>query len=452
MAEDFIALDYSEKKRKHGGRDGDRRGSKRQKWNRNTGQSGANAMPLGERKLDVESATAEDQLDDTPSSISRSNVKGQSEQRPAPDTSRWSEKRKQREAEKLKWRNREKELLQAVIAAGKGGSSQKETISKARRDGNVAPDESSTNYERHNGSVDKEEAQSHLPEDKEENDQPLKKAEKQKKQQRNTDGIAPKVEKIPTKKKQKTRKNDDESVLKNGKYSKQPTVTEVLEIEPKEGEAIAEDQTAKKGKFICFVGQLPFTCTTGDIEKHFSSVAPSSIRHMTHKEGGQSKGYAFLEFDNWERIHTCLKLFHHSEFNDGKSKPRKINIELTSGGGGNSENRKDRIASKNKKLGKERMNDYANRHQGKDDSNPNLAKLGSGAADADAEKPMSKHERRMAKFAEDHRYTKTQRKKLEKQKKRETQKKDLERTLIDKIKARKRAEAEAAKAGGGSKD
>jgi len=34
-------------------------------------------------------------------------------------------------------------------------------------------------------------------------------------------------------------------------------------------------------------------------------------------------------------MRTCLKLYHHSEFEDGKSKPRKINIEFMSGGGGN---------------------------------------------------------------------------------------------------------------------
>jgi len=99
------------------------------------------------------------------------------------------------------------------------------------------------------------------------------------------------------------------------------------------------------------------------------------------------------------------------------------------------------------------MNDYANRNKDKNDGNPNMTKLGGGAPkEGEAEKPMTKHERRMAKFAEDHRYTKTQRKKLEKQKKREAQKKNLERTLIEKIKAKKRAEEEAAKSGGGSGD
>ena len=473
MAEDFIALANSEKKRKYGGggegRGTNSRGSKRQKWNSNPSQSGANTMPLGERRFDA--TAVEDQIDDAPSSISRSNVRSHSN-RPPPDTSRWSEKRKKREAEKLKWKNREKELLQAVIAAQKAGTYKEETIDnkkKLRSDGNVALDESRSYYELHGGTIDKGEAHeylkrindhqapyaSHLPEDMDEADKALKQAKKEKKQLCPADEFVLKVARMnPSKDKKKKNQSCDDKVIKNSKGSKQPTVTEVLEREPKDGEDAVDGQTSeKKGRFICFVGQLPFTCTTADIEKHFSTVAPSSIRHMTHKEGGQSKGYAFLEFDNWDRMRTCLKLYHHSEFSDGKSKSRKINIELTSGGGGNSENRKDRITTKNEKLGKERVNDYANRNKDKNDGNPNMTKLGSGAATkGEAEKPMTKHERRMAKFAEDHRYTKTQRKKLEKQKKRELQKKNLERMLIDKIKAKKRAEAEAAKSGGGSGD
>jgi hypothetical protein len=86
---------------------------------------------------------------------------------------------------------------------------------------------------------------------------------------------------------------------------------------------------------------------------------------MTHKEGGMSKGYAFLEFDNWDRMRTCLKLYHHSDFEDGKSKPRKINIELTSGGGGNSDSRRGKIGSKNEKLEEERRRDYEKKQQEK---------------------------------------------------------------------------------------
>jgi len=52
---------------------------------------------------------------------------------------------------------------------------------------------------------------------------------------------------------------------------------------------------------------------------------------------------------------TCLKLFHHSMFDDGVSPPRKINVELTAGGGGNTQERRQKIEGKNQKLNEERF-------------------------------------------------------------------------------------------------
>lgn len=480
MAEDYIAFDKSEKKRKYGG-GGDRRGSKRQKWNRNPEQSGANAMPLGQRSSGGTNTPADTQDDAIPTSISRPQVNSRSERAPR-DTAKWSEKRTKREADKLKWRNREKELVQAVVAAEKAGTYKEEPIynkKKLRSDGNVALDESRTYYELHGGTIDKDEAHeylkrindskapfaSHLPEDMDEADRVLKRAKKEKKALCPADEFVLKVARMNPSRKDKKKdskvKNDGDRIIKDSVGSNQPTVTEVIESEPKEGENAGDgDASEKKERFICFVGQLPFTCTTADIEKHFSSVSPTAIRHVTHKEGGQSKGYAFLEFDSWDRMRTCLKLYHHSEFNDGKSNPRKINIELTSGGGGNSEVRKERIHSKNEKLDKERKKDYDNRKQEQKGRNAGKAKPGSSTSngqtkDGEPERTMTKYEQRMAKFAEDHRHTKTQRKKMEKQKKKEQRKKELERGLIDKIKTQKAAEAAAAKANGnasGEKD
>lgn len=76
-------------------------------------------------------------------------------------------------------------------------------------------------------------------------------------------------------------------------------------------------------------GNLPYTATTAQIATHFAKVRPISIRHPTSKlntvhdpgnpEGGgnerpASKGYAFLEFEAYDRMKTCLKLYHHSHF------------------------------------------------------------------------------------------------------------------------------------------
>jgi nucleolar protein 6 len=50
---------------------------------------------------------------------------------------------------------------------------------------------------------------------------------------------------------------------------------------------------------------------------------------MQKDDPTKSKGYAFLEFDGYDHMKTCLKLFHHSMFDDGISLARKISVELT---------------------------------------------------------------------------------------------------------------------------
>jgi len=126
----------------------------------------------------------------------------------------------------------------------------------------------------------------------------------------------------------------------------------------------------KSSRFIVFVGNLPYDTTESQIEAHFSKLAPISIRHRTDKKTGHSKGFAFLEFDAVDKMNACLKLYHHSIFNSGEEAHggqsddvgkekgqggRKINVELTAGGGGGkSQDRKDRIKAKNKKLDGER--------------------------------------------------------------------------------------------------
>lgn len=120
----------------------------------------------------------------------------------------------------------------------------------------------------------------------------------------------------------------------------------------REGDAAAKEN-GEEGKaaarFICFIGtgpvhgylwrlqlmgyvtgNLPFSATTESVQKHFVSVKPKSVRLLTKKEKPtESKGCAFVEFDGYDRMKTCLKLLHHSTFDDGISPARKINVELT---------------------------------------------------------------------------------------------------------------------------
>lgn len=149
---------------------------------------------------------------------------------------------------------------------------------------------------------------------------------------------------------------------------------------PEGSNAIPIDNQSKPSqtpRFICFVGNLPFDCTLEQLQQHFRVLNPSQIRHATDKETGKSKGFAFLEFDHYDKMKTCLKVYHHSLFDpkrtaqlpdeafdeDGKEirrgntkkmRGRRINVELTAGGGGASQNRKEKISKKNKKLSEQR--------------------------------------------------------------------------------------------------
>lgn len=62
-----------------------------------------------------------------------------------------------------------------------------------------------------------------------------------------------------------------------------------------------------------------------------------------------SKGCAFLEFKKTDSVQKALR-FHHTLFEG-----RVINVELTAGGGGKGENRREKIEKKNKALDEERV-------------------------------------------------------------------------------------------------
>lgn len=103
----------------------------------------------------------------------------------------------------------------------------------------------------------------------------------------------------------------------------------------------------KGPRFILFCGNLPFDVTEEEIRTHFKNCKPDRIRIRP------DKGIAFLEFDNdTDAIKSKMEkalMRHHTML-----KNRKINVELTVGGGGNSENRKTKLKEKNEKLADER--------------------------------------------------------------------------------------------------
>lgn len=107
----------------------------------------------------------------------------------------------------------------------------------------------------------------------------------------------------------------------------------------------------KKGnRFIIFVGGLPKTITEPELQAHFKSSVPDHIRLRA------DKGIAFLEFDadkdktNIQRRMDVALLQHRTMLNE-----KPINVELTVGGGGNSQDRLEKLKTKNVKLDEERQ-------------------------------------------------------------------------------------------------
>ncbi|GAA5966850.1 hypothetical protein JCM3765_004574 [Sporobolomyces pararoseus] len=129
----------------------------------------------------------------------------------------------------------------------------------------------------------------------------------------------------------------------------------------KKSQQIRPGGTDEEGKprLIVFVGNLPYKVTAEEIKKHFEPCGESpQVRLLTPKPtpsstsstspAPSSKGCAFVQFTSSTSLQSALRL-HHSTLQN-----RKINVELTAGGGGNSEQRKQKIVSQREKLEKER--------------------------------------------------------------------------------------------------
>ncbi|RYP54694.1 hypothetical protein DL770_010952 [Monosporascus sp. CRB-9-2] len=158
-------------------------------------------------------------------------------------------------------------------------------------------------------------------------------------------------------------------------------ITTADDAEQTDAEEADPDATSKKNnRFIVFVGNLPYSATQADIASHFAAVHPTSIRLLhSRTDPRKSRGIAFVEFARYDHMKTCLKTLHHSTMRVGAAAPdgkqgrggkggkgqkgeegqdefeeRKINVELTAGGGGNTGHRRDKIRAKNAKLNEER--------------------------------------------------------------------------------------------------
>ncbi|PHH66397.1 hypothetical protein CDD81_7452 [Ophiocordyceps australis] len=131
--------------------------------------------------------------------------------------------------------------------------------------------------------------------------------------------------------------------------------------DPKDPEAMVTTNTTtasdkpKADRHIVFVGNLPYTATTASIKAHFAPVQPVAVRCLTQrKDVSLCRGVAFVDLPSAKAQRTCLDRFHHSTFDDGQSPSRKINVELTAGGGGKTKHRTEKILQRNKKLDENR--------------------------------------------------------------------------------------------------
>jgi nucleolar protein 6 len=127
-------------------------------------------------------------------------------------------------------------------------------------------------------------------------------------------------------------KDESKKSKKNKKKQNKSAETSTANDESASAEADTADANTngKADRHIVFVGNLPFTATAETIKAHFASLNPVGVRCMSDpKDSKPCRGFAFVEFAKVWHMRTCLDKFHHSEFSDGTSYPRRINVELT---------------------------------------------------------------------------------------------------------------------------
>ncbi|KAL2758446.1 hypothetical protein ACRALDRAFT_1055341 [Sodiomyces alcalophilus JCM 7366] len=167
-----------------------------------------------------------------------------------------------------------------------------------------------------------------------------------------------------------TEKDDDASSKPPSKRALKKARKEAAAAAAAAGGEVGENANGtanqKAPRYIAFVGNLPFTANESTIRQHFAAFKPTSIRCLT-KDGveGTCRGFAFIEFANPAHMRTCLDKMHHTTFNDGVSPARKINVELTAGGGGSKAGRKEKIKQRNEKLAENRAKRIEKEKQGK---------------------------------------------------------------------------------------
>ena len=151
---------------------------------------------------------------------------------------------------------------------------------------------------------------------------------------------------IPTKKRKAEHEGQEEQSSSSNAAPKQQQqqqrpnkkakTTEVENAGAGNGE---QGQQGVKKRYLVFAGNLPYDATEAELRDHFKGIGSLAAVRLRDQ-----KGFAFLEFEDPATHAKALKLNH------SMLRGRRINVEMTAGGGGNGANRKKKITEKNKKF------------------------------------------------------------------------------------------------------
>ena len=63
-----------------------------------------------------------------------------------------------------------------------------------------------------------------------------------------------------------------------------------------------------------FVGSLPFSTTEDELKEHFAQAGTvTSVRIITDRDTGRSKGFGFVEMETDEAGEKAIAMFHDKE-------------------------------------------------------------------------------------------------------------------------------------------
>ena len=137
-----------------------------------------------------------------------------------------------------------------------------------------------------------------------------------------------------------------------------------------------------KNRFIAFVGNLPYDMKKEKIQEFFQCLGEVEFRMNFDKEG-KFKGFCFVECETNEQYQKLIKMHHL------KLAGRKINVEISAGGGGNSSTRKEKIKQKNEKINKYRKSLHESIKKHPRPSEPNSFLTKSKSKQVPSTKPKS---------------------------------------------------------------